>query len=130
MDSFITSQLFSSFLAKLHSKGFDSYISKIKEEYIKWENDKKNINSSVLLKCCILYNITCKNIELSSNDEIDFENVFLDFYFKKVGEKVSMKINGKVEELYVLSKKIEKDSSVLITYKRKDGTLIYRKYFD
>lgn len=41
-----------------------------------------------------------------------------------------MKSNGKVEELYVLSKKIEKDSSVLITYKRKDGTLIYRKYFD
>ena len=49
MDSFITSQLFITFWAKLHSKGFDSYISKIKEEYIKWENDKKNINSSVLL---------------------------------------------------------------------------------
>ena len=130
MEQYVNSNLCHRIFNELIIIGYSGYIPKIKDEYLNWEVKNKNNLLPSLIKSCHLYNVICSITNCSDNNKIKLKNFILDYFLKKEGEIISIKVAGKIEKLLIVKRDIDFASNIMITYKKENGDFIYKKYFD
>jgi hypothetical protein len=130
MESFITSESWNQIFMLINEIIGEERANKIKEKYEKWENLEGNKYLSFLNKSIQVFLIAKRlfpKIGLESNSQlisIVLKNC------KSVGEKIPLKENGIVIEVEIINRMICNDGGLEFHFKRKDGSVVSRVFYD